>query len=151
MLVIELPCLRERGDDIALLARHFVTEFTAPGETITLAPEAVARLLDHPWPGNVRELRNTIQRAVLMRRTDVLEPADITFTARTLSSQLQIAHATRQKTLYELEREAIITELVRHGGNKTEAAAALGLSRSTIHRKIEEYRLDVDALLAAYR
>jgi len=147
VLVLELPNLRDRRDDIPELAQHFVAEFTPVGERVSLAPDAVAKLVAYDWPGNVRELRNTLQRAVLMRAENVLGPADITFAASTLQSRVQTASATRQRTLAELEREAIIAELVRHNGSKTEAAAALGLSRSTIHRKIEEYQLDVPALV----
>jgi len=149
VLTLELPSLRERRDDIPLLARHFVAQLSPAGAALSLSPEAVRKLVGHEWPGNVRELRNVLQRAVLLRASDVLAADDITFAASTLHSRVEIASATRQRTLAELEREAIVAELIRHHGNKTEAAAALGLSRSTIHRKIDDFGIDVAALLAA--
>jgi DNA-binding NtrC family response regulator len=148
VLVLELPSLRERREDIPLLAQHFLTTLVPAGECVRLSPEAIAKLGAHDWPGNVRELRNVVQRAVLLRRQSVIAAEEITFAASTLGSRVETASATRQRTLQELEREAISAELVRFRGNKTEAAAALGLSRSTIHRKIDEYNIDVKALLA---
>jgi DNA-binding NtrC family response regulator/pSer/pThr/pTyr-binding forkhead associated (FHA) protein len=148
VLVLEMPSLRERPEDIPELAQHFVTDLSPAGEKLSISDDAMRKLVGHAWPGNARELRNTLQRAVLMRNSNVIDPDDITFAASTLRSRVQTASATRQRTLHELEREAILVELVRHQGNKTEAAAALGLSRSTIHRKIEEYGLDVEVLVS---
>ncbi|MBN1960903.1 MAG: sigma 54-interacting transcriptional regulator [Deltaproteobacteria bacterium] len=147
VLVLKLPNLQQRKEDIPELTQHFIIELTPPGEQLKITEKAIAKLIEHQWPGNVRELRNVIQRAVLMRRGDIIDDEDITFATSTLSSRVQTASATRKRTLQELEREAIIAELVRHNGSKTEAAVALGLSRSTIHRKIEEHGLDVRTIL----
>ena len=149
VLAIELPPLRVRGDDVALLARHFVAQFSPPGETLSLEASALAAILAHPWPGNVRELKNAMQRACLLRSGSTLTAEDISFTPSTLTSRVQTASATSSRTLYEIERDAIELELRRHRGNKKEAAAALGVSRSTIHRKIEEYGIDEAALTDA--
>jgi DNA-binding NtrC family response regulator len=140
---IELPPLRKRKGDIALLANHFVSTFSPPGETVELAGDAIERLEGHHWPGNIRELRNTIQRAVLMRLGERIELEDITFPASTLASRVEVSEAVSSRTLADIEREAIRAELVRHKGNKKEAAKALGVSRSTIHRKIEEYQIEI--------
>jgi transcriptional regulator with AAA-type ATPase domain len=139
VLAIELPPLVQRDGDLIELAHHFMSEFAPDGQTPKLTGSAIERLQGHTWPGNVRELRNVLQRAVLLRRGERVEAADITFTPSTLASRVETASATSSRTLQEIEREAIVAELRRLDGNKKEAAAALGISRSTIHRKIEEY------------
>ncbi len=147
VLTVELPPLRSRKDDIPELTRFFLAQATPEGEKVTLSDAAFAKLIAHDWPGNVRELRNVIHRAVLMRLTDVLDEEAITFAPSTLATRVQAKSATSSRTLAQIEREAIVAELVRHKGNKKEAAATLGVSRSTVHRKIDEFAIDVPALL----
>ena len=146
VLGIDLPPLRDRKEDIPLLVHRFIQQFRPPGAQLSLREQALSKLVDHDWPGNVRELRNVIQRAVLLREGIAIGPDDIVFPESTLNTRVQTAQATRPKTLATLERDAIVQELMRHGGNKKEAAAALGIARSTIHRKITEYDIDVAAL-----
>jgi DNA-binding NtrC family response regulator len=146
VLAIELPSLVARRDDIPELAEHFLASFAPVGQRVEIDGDALDVLRQHDWPGNVRELRNVLQRAVLLRRGDRIEAADITFTPSTLASRVQTLGATSGRTLQDLERHAITTELRRFHGNRKEAAAALGISRSTIHRKIDEYDIDVDSL-----
>ncbi len=99
----------------------------------------------HSWPGNVRELRNTLQRATLLRANpDRLDPDDIEFTPSTLLSRVQTGGAKENRTLAEIERDSILNELHRHRGVRADAASALGVSRSTIHRKIIEYGIDTE-------
>jgi transcriptional regulator with AAA-type ATPase domain len=141
VLSIELPPLAQRDDDLIELADYFVSQFAPDGKKLALTRSAIERLQSHTWPGNVRELRNVLQRAVLLRRGERLDARDITFTPSTLASRVETASATSNRTLQEIERDAILAELRRLDGNKKEAAAALGISRSTIHRKIEEYRI----------
>jgi DNA-binding NtrC family response regulator len=147
VVAVHLPSLSERAGDIAILATHFLNHFAPPEAGVSLSPEALAKLNGHRWPGNVRELRNVIQRAVLLRRGSRISADEITFPASTLSSRVQTASATSSRTLFEIERDAIVAELRRHGGSKSEAADALGVSRSTIHRKMEEYGIDIEAVL----
>ncbi|HCK93766.1 MAG TPA: sigma-54-dependent Fis family transcriptional regulator [Gammaproteobacteria bacterium] len=144
---IELPPLRKRAGDIGLLAQYFVEAFSPSGESVVLSEGATRRLEEHLWPGNIRELRNIIQRAVLMRLGESIEAEDITFPASTLASRVEVSEAVSSRTLAEIEREAIRDELIRHQGNKKEAAKALGVSRSTIHRKIEEYQIELKPIL----
>ncbi len=146
IVTVELPPLRQRVSDIEELAMHFVGAFSPGGETVALAPAALEKLKGHVWPGNIRELRNTIQRAVLMRMGDAVEQEDITFAPSSFEHRAAVSEALTSRTLAELEKEAITTELIRHKGNKKEAAAALGVSRSTIHRKIEDYGIDLEKL-----
>jgi len=147
VLAVEMPPLRERPEDMIELARFFVGAFSPPEELLTLTPAALDKLRSHHWPGNARELKNVLQRACLLRQKENIDAGDISFVASTLASRVQAQSAVSAKTLYEIEREAICTELARHKGNKKEAAASLGVSRSTIHRKIEEFAIDLEALL----
>jgi len=147
VLSVETPPLRQRAEDIPELTQFFLDRFAPPGQRIQISKEALAKLTAHPWPGNVRELRNVLQRAVLMRDGDVLSEEEISFSSSTLANKVEAASAISNRTLAELEREAIIVALTRYGGNRTEAAVALGVSRSTIHRKVEEFGIDVAALV----
>jgi len=142
VLIVELPPLASRKGDVVELANYFLAQFAPEGQTLALSSDAVARLRAHSWPGNVRELRNVLQRAVLLRNGDDVGKDDISFTPSTLASRVQTTSATSGRTLQEIERDAIVAELRRFDGNKKEAAGALGISRSTIHRKIEEYGID---------
>lgn len=147
VLEIELPPLRERPEDIGELVQHFLNEFSPSKPRIAIAPKALRKFERHEWPGNVRELRNVVQRALLMRKGQRIEEADVIFSARRLVDRVQAQSAVSSRTLSQLERDALVAELVRHQGNKSEAAVSLGVSRSTIHRKIEEHKIDVGQLL----
>jgi DNA-binding NtrC family response regulator len=148
VLPIELPPLRARLEDIPDLALTFVADLAPAGQSLELTDAAIERLAEHDWPGNVRELRNVLQRGTLMRaQPDRLDAGDIIFTPSTLATRVQTASVTSRRTLKEIERDALVSELRRHRGNKKEAAVALGISRSTMHRKLEDFHIDVEALL----
>ena len=146
VLALPLPPLRDRAADIPELVEFFLEQLVPEGEHVRFDDAALKLLVGHRWPGNVRELRNVVQRAVLMRASDVLTPTDVVFPPST--SKARPAGAGDARTLAEVERNTIVAELVKHRGNKTDAASALGISRSTIHRKIEEYAIDIDEELA---
>jgi DNA-binding NtrC family response regulator len=142
---LTLPPLRERADDVPLLAQHFVREM---GRKHSLTVEGVGdaareRLQAHAWPGNVRELRNVIERAVIVARTGWIEP-------RHLPGYLQALRAGGQPTLTlaagttlaEAERLLILQTLERVGNNKAEAARQLGLDVKTIRNKLRSYGRD---------
>ena len=133
---VHLPALRERREDVPALATHFlrrhVQRYRKPVDTFD--PEALRALLAHPWPGNVRELDHVIERAVLMARGSVLEAGDLGL--RTGQSG---APALEQMTLDEVERVLIQKALARHGGNVSDAAKTLGLSRSALYRRLERH------------
>jgi DNA-binding NtrC family response regulator len=135
---VRLPPLRERREDIPALATHFlrrhVQRYRKPVDTFD--PEALRALLAHPWPGNVRELDHVLERAVLMARGSVLEAGDLGLRAGTAG-----APALEQMTLDEVERVLIQKALARHGGNVSEAAKTLGLSRSALYRRLERHGL----------
>jgi DNA-binding NtrC family response regulator len=142
---LHLPPLRERPDDIALLAQHFVREFSRKhGMEVQGVGDAARQLLEaHAWTGNVRELRNVIERAVIVARSGWIEP-------RHLPPYLQALKGGGEPTvtlpagttLAEAERVLILQTLERTGNNKAEAARQLGLDVKTIRNKLRSYGQD---------
>jgi two-component system nitrogen regulation response regulator NtrX len=143
---IFVPPLRERPEDIPLLADHFMEEFVREygRRPKSLHPGAVARLQNYPWPGNVRELKNVIERLIIMVPGDVITARDLAF----LDSQSEVAEGTAEGTddgltLHEardrFEREFILRALAFHHGNISRAADTLGVERSNLYRKMRAF------------
>src|SRR5689334_858322 len=145
---IELPPLRHRGDDLPLLVQHFVEKFAAGAKRHVdgIEPEALAVLKNYDWPGNIRELEHTIERAVLLGKESriALEDLPSNVVADGHSSVVLAQALTKQLTLRDLEREYVAKVLDATNGNKTEAAKILGVDRTTLYRKLEEYKLKDD-------
>jgi DNA-binding NtrC family response regulator len=153
---IEIPPLRARGDDVALLARHFAAQFGKElrGREATLTDDAIAALRAHAWPGNVRELENAIERACILADASQLDARDLSLpVARTgdgateasetfgaLDFSGSLAEAT-ERTVRLIERRKIAEALRAHDGNKTRAAETLGVSYKTLLTKIKDYDL----------
>ena len=135
VITIFMPPLRERGDDILLLVRHFIARFSAEiGKTPpSLSDEAIQSLYDYDWPGNVRELENVMQRLVIMTDGDVIDVSDLPYLMR--FSALRKIGFTRP--LVEVEREYINNVLASVGGNRTKAAEILGIDRKTLREKLK--------------
>jgi DNA-binding NtrC family response regulator len=134
VLVIHLPSLRERPADIKRLAEHFIRMDCARWDlpVLELSPEALLQLETHDWPGNVRELRHTIDRAlILCDGVSHIGPEQIVLT----DAPAAAGDSTR---LDKREREHILRIVASVGGNKTKAAAALGISRGTLLRKLSD-------------
>jgi two-component system NtrC family response regulator len=133
---IVLPPLRDREDDVTLLARAFLqryaTESGKPG--LTFSPEASRALSQHTWPGNVRELQNRIKRAVIMSESRRLTADDLELTATGSGGSATSLREARER----LEREMIRQTLRRHSGKITSAAAELGISRPTLYEMMEK-------------
>ena len=141
---IALPPLRARVEDILLLAEHFLAAKKGPARG--LHPAAVKAMLAYPWPGNVRELENVIERAVALCDGELIGVDDLPPQVKERRSGDLLAGAlARGLTLADLEREYIEQVLASEGGNKTRAAARLGLDRKTLYRKLEEYARGVVA------
>jgi DNA-binding NtrC family response regulator len=146
VLRLEMPPLRVRQDDIALLAQHFVEtfsrEFRRPVRGLSQAAEAVLRA--YSWPGNVREMRNLVERAVLLAEDDILQPADFD-SLHTPHTTPGAGHVFELPTggvnLEEVERHFVVQALERAGGNQTRAATLLGLHRDQIRYRIEKFAL----------
>jgi DNA-binding NtrC family response regulator len=135
---IRLPPLRERREDIPLLAEHFLRRHAQRYRKSLQGHDAAAMksLLEHPWPGNVRELDHVVERAVLMTEGPELRAVDLG-----LGLRADAGRSLEELTLEEVERVLIEKALRRHGGNVSEAARALGLSRSALYRRIGHYGL----------
>jgi DNA-binding NtrC family response regulator len=135
---LHLPPLRERQEDIPLLANHFLrtyaTRYRKP--VARFDPAASHLLLEHPWPGNVRELDHAVERAVLMSTGDAIRPGDLG-----LAPPRVTARNIEDMALEDVECLLIKKTLARHGGNISHAAEALGLSRSALYRRIQKYGL----------
>jgi two-component system NtrC family response regulator len=143
VVVVKVPPLRERGDDIILVAkallRSYGIELAKPG--LTLAPDALRALSLHPWPGNVRELQNRVRRAVIMtdgKRVTVRD-LELTDTLSTLPPQ------TLKEARESVERQMVQDALRRHKGRITSAALELGISRPTLYELMEKLGIARDS------
>lgn len=139
---LHVPPLRDRRDDVELLARYFLEVLNAEeGTAKRLSQESIACLKRHRWPGNVRELRNAVHRAFILADGDLDLASAIDRPARTSAigdgEQLVFAVGT---SLAEIERQAIIATLAKCEGNKTRAAALLGVSLKTLYNRLHAYR-----------
>jgi len=137
---IELPPLRERKEDIPLLAQHFLKKFALENnkEVTGFSPEATDFLLKYDWPGNVREMENAIERAVILAQNPIIEVTDLP------QSELVSAGSTpAERNLKQVEKDHILNVLTETGGNYTEAARILGVSRMTLYNKAKAYKLNV--------
>ena len=144
VIEVDVPPLRDRKDDITLLAEHFIEQLKHhAGRQLTgIAPEALELLTRHSWPGNVRELRNVIERAIVLGAGSSIEPQDLSLVNLLEPEENRAASGTavfRPIPLSELEREHIYAMLEHAGGNKTKASQMLGIERSTLDRKLKRY------------
>jgi DNA-binding NtrC family response regulator len=144
VITIRLPPLRERKDDIPLLASHFLKKFerSLGRGGIRFSKGAMKLLLGYAWPGNVRELENTIERAAILAETDVIHSHDLPDKLRTNAMPAGAEFDNGNVTLEDLEREHIKRVLGKVEGNKDRAAQMLGIHVSTLYRKMQRYRLD---------
>ncbi len=144
VITIKLPPLRERKDDIPLLASHFLKKFerSLGRGGMRFSKGAMKLLLSYAWPGNVRELENTIERAAILAETDVIHSHDLPDKLRSNAMPAGSDFETGNVTLEDLEREHIKRVLGKVEGNKDRAAQMLGIHVSTLYRKMQRYRLD---------
>src|SRR5271163_1396567 len=142
-ITIKLPPLRERKDDIPLLASHFLKKFerSLGRGGMRFSKGAMKLLLSYVWPGNVRELENTIERAAILAETDVIHSHDLPDKLRSASPVMASIENTGL-TLEELEREHIKRVLDKVENDKVKAAQVLGIHLSTLCRKVQRYHLD---------
>ena len=144
---IHLPPLRERLEDVPLLAKHFVQKHAPKRKDVLIkciSGEALSLLLDHAYPGNIRELENIIERAISFANTSEVLPADLPPQIRQAApaSAPRGAEAQRLKdALSAVEKETISAALLEAGGNISHAAASLGIYRQQLQRKIKQYKI----------
>ena len=144
---IMIPPLRDRREDIPVLAEHFLEKYTKrlnkPIKGISSA--AMRLLLQFDWPGNVRELENAIERAVLLEASSVIQASNLPpQLSPAIASGRDRAAPSAVLPLAEVERQALLLALEASGDNVTRAAHALGIHRATLHRKLKKYNLDKD-------
>ena len=140
VVTIDLPPLRERKEDVPLLAQHFLKKFAVENqkEITDFSPEANDFLLKYEWPGNVRELENAVERAVILAKNSYIEVADLPQESLTLARSAPLV-----KSLAEVEKNHILNIFSETCGNYSEAARILGISRVTLYNKIKACGLDV--------
>jgi DNA-binding NtrC family response regulator len=134
---VEIPALRERKEDIPLLAEFFLKKYARKyhKENISLSDEAINKLKEYTWHGNVRELQHTLEKAVILSETDVLQAGDFY-----LNSFIQTG-SENPKTLDEAEKRWIENSLRRNKNNLSAVAAELGITRPTLYSKMKKYGL----------
>jgi two-component system response regulator AtoC len=141
---IHVPPLRARGNDVLLIAEHFIARFAEhfKKQVSGLEEPAIARLLAYTWPGNVREVQNCMERAVALTRSDCLTLQDLPAHIREFQGKnfvLPLENPLELLPMEEVERRYILQVLEAVGGNKTQAATSLGFDRRTLHRKLKSY------------
>jgi DNA-binding NtrC family response regulator len=139
VIPLALAPLRERKEDLLPLAKHFLEVHRARGGyTRTLGEAAVRSIMSHPWPGNVRELENTIERAVILAREETIQPEDLLLAPAAPAPAEHTGDATLLETLDRATRERIARAMAKTGGKKAEAAAELGVDRTTLFRLMKK-------------
>jgi len=137
--MIEVPPLRDRVDDIPILANYFLKVYCEKynREPMRINTHALEKLSNYTWPGNVRELQHSIEKAVIMSDSPVLIPSDFEF-----KSSVKSVHY-HELTLAEMEKRIILDCLKRHGNNISIAAAKLGITRQTLYNKLKKFDPDL--------
>ena len=142
VIPVTLPPLRERKEDIPLLAEHFLaqfgTEMRKPLEAVSA--EALEILMAHDWPGNVRELRNVLERGAVLARGPIITPLELEL-VQPASAASPLGSAEPADSLKDVERKHIISTLRQHRWNITRSAKALGIDRVTLYSKIKRYQI----------
>jgi DNA-binding NtrC family response regulator len=142
VIEIRIPPLRERREDIPLLAEHFVERIASElGKDIAgISADALKLLIEHDWPGNVRELENVIERAIVTSHNGMLVQSDFTWLNQRSSPEQ--SWEIPDVPLAEMERRVILAAMERKRGNVRDAAAALGIDRSTLYDKLKRYEIE---------
>jgi len=137
---VHIPPLRERGDDLILLAKHFLRSYTKKYKKniSDLSAATIKELKNYHWPGNVRELQHAIERAVIMTDNDIVQPED--FHLRKIDSKVDEIEL-ESYNLEDVEKNIIVKVLKKHKGNISYAAKELGLTRTSLYRRMEKYGL----------
>jgi two-component system response regulator HydG len=144
---LEVPPVRERREDISLLADFFLKRYAEKNNRIIkgFTPRAMDLLARYDWPGNVRELENVMERAVIMARGEMITPAEFPDILRELDPEVKATYVNLSpgRTLKDVEKDMIIRTLEETEGNRTHAAKILGISRRTLQLKLKEYGINI--------
>ena len=145
VVTVHLPPLRERGEDISLLLHHFLRHFAEENgfDVPVLNRDALEVLERYSWPGNIRELRNFCENLVVLKRGLEITPydLDVRFSTNDPShkSLIETSTGTSHLSVEENEKRLLRNALLQSGGNRTKAAELMGISRRTLHRKLEKW------------
>lgn len=144
VVALEMPPLRERREDIPLLAQHFLEALSRDNRKNIkgFTPQAMDRLIRYDWPGNVREVMNAVERGVVLSRSEYLDEQVLSLIPRdeSLSREVLSRHGVNaDMPLDEVEKASILKTLESAGGNKSEAARRLGITRRTLHKRLKLY------------
>jgi two-component system response regulator HydG len=144
VVTLNVPALKDRKQDIPLLAQHFLTTFSEKNkkEMKGITPQAMDRMLKHDWPGNVRELMNAVERGVVLSTSEYLDEKELPFLPKEATSGDQAGSEVAipaDLPLEEVEKASILKTLEAAGGNKSEASRRLGITRRTLHKKLKKY------------
>ena len=146
VIALEVPALRERKDDIPLLAQKFVENFArANRKSIKgFSPQAMDMLMRYDWPGNVRELENAMERAVILTVGEYVTERSLPLAIQQMTGNMAAVPSgiLANKSLDDIEKEAISATLAETADNKSEAARRLGITRATLHSKLKKYNLE---------
>ncbi|MDF0473922.1 sigma-54-dependent response regulator transcription factor ZraR [Escherichia coli] len=136
VVAIEVPSLRQRREDIPLLANHFLQRFAERNRKAVkgFTPQAMDLLIHYDWPGNIRELENTVERAVVLLTGEYISERELPLAIA--STPIPLVQSQDIQPLVEVEKEVILAALEKTGGNKTEAARQLGITRKTLLAKL---------------
>jgi len=146
---VELPALRDRDDDVILLARHFLHTLQPETQRVSdFSAEALTLLHEYSWPGNIRELRNAVERGLAMARGKLIESNDLPASIQraeqetVVVAQLKSATGTRTDTLSDAEREYLMSLLQKNSGNVSQSAVQAGMSRQGLHKLLKKHGVD---------
>jgi two-component system response regulator HydG len=138
---LHVPALRERRDDVPLLAQHFLVTFAEKNRKLIkgFTPQAMDMIVRYDWPGNVRELMNAVERGVILCRGEYVSEGDLPLPLREEMTREPEFAGAKDLPLEEVERATILQTLESANGNKSEAARRLGITRRTLHMKLKKY------------
>jgi len=143
VVALQVPQLSDRREDIPVLAQHFLEMFaTKNKKTIKgFTPQSMEKLTKYAWPGNVRELMNAVERAVVLSRAEYLDAEELALliTDSPSSSGIEQSPVPGNMPLDEVEKRSILEAITACGGNKSEAARRLGITRKTLRKKLDKY------------
>jgi len=144
VISLHIPPLRERREDIPLLAEHFLNKFTKKNakQIKGFTPQAMDKLIKDDWPGNIRELMNTVERGVVLANSTFLDESDLPIISVENETSAQTLDTSADLSLEEIEKASILKTLEATGGNKSEAARRLGITRMTLHKKLKKYSME---------
>ncbi len=144
VVTLNMPALKDRKQDIPLLAQHFLTMFCEKNKKglMGFTPQAMDRMLKHDWPGNVRELMNAVERGVVLSTSEYLDEKELPFLPKDVIPEKEAQSEVTipaDLPLEEVEKASILKTLELAGGNKSEASRRLGITRRTLHKKLKKY------------